>query len=125
MRLVQNLIMGLFLIFYLLGVQNNILKGAIQDRVGLLYQLVGSTPYTGMLNAVNLCKCGRYISFPQIHLLQLLPSKSSPLQRYFSKLKLAHPWIPQGKVINSRITLMQVAHQVDTPEGQSTQKISK
>lgn len=57
MRLVQNLIMGLFLIFYLLRVQNNVLKGAIQDRVGLLYQLVGATPYTGMLNAVNLCKC--------------------------------------------------------------------
>lgn len=64
MRLVQNLIMGLFLIFYLLGVQNDITKGAVQDRVGLLYQLVGSTPYTGMLNAVNLCKCGRYISLP-------------------------------------------------------------
>lgn len=57
MRLVQNLIMGLFLIFYLLRVQNNMLKGAVQDRVGLLYQLVGATPYTGMLNAVNLCKC--------------------------------------------------------------------
>lgn len=57
MRLVQNLIMGLFLIFYLLRVQNNTLKGAVQDRVGLLYQFVGATPYTGMLNAVNLCKC--------------------------------------------------------------------
>lgn len=79
MRLVQNLIMGLFLIFYLLGLQNDVLKGAVQDRVGLLYQLVGSTPYTGMLNAVNLCKYGRYISLPPIHLLQLLPSKSSPL----------------------------------------------
>ncbi|KAF3826820.1 hypothetical protein GH733_009345 [Mirounga leonina] len=54
MRLVQNLIMGLFLIFYLLWVQNDVLKGAVQDRVGLLYQLVGATPYTGMLNAVNL-----------------------------------------------------------------------
>ncbi|XP_038176220.1 ATP-binding cassette sub-family G member 5 [Arvicola amphibius] len=62
MRLVQNLIMGLFLIFYLLGVQNNILKGAIQDRVGLLYQLVGSTPYTGMLNAVNLFPMLRAVS---------------------------------------------------------------
>lgn len=70
MRLVQNLIMGLFLIFFLLGVQNDITKGAVQDRVGLLYQLVGSTPYTGMLNAVNLCKCGRYISLP--------PNSSAP-----------------------------------------------
>lgn len=57
MRLLQNLIMGLFVIFYLLRVQNNMLKGAVQDRVGLLYQLVAATPYTGMLNAVNLCKC--------------------------------------------------------------------
>ncbi|XP_003496268.1 ATP-binding cassette sub-family G member 5 [Cricetulus griseus] len=62
MRLVQNLIMGLFLIFYLLRVQNNILKGAIQDRVGLLYQLVGATPYTGMLNAVNLFPMLRAVS---------------------------------------------------------------
>ncbi|XP_051031149.1 ATP-binding cassette sub-family G member 5 [Phodopus roborovskii] len=62
MRLVQNLIMGLFLIFYLLRVQNDILKGAIQDRVGLLYQLVGATPYTGMLNAVNLFPMLRAVS---------------------------------------------------------------
>nr|XP_048272290.1 ATP-binding cassette sub-family G member 5 [Myodes glareolus] len=62
MRLVQNLIMGLFLIFYLLGVQNDVLKGAVQDRVGLLYQLVGSTPYTGMLNAVNLFPMLRAVS---------------------------------------------------------------
>lgn len=62
MRLVQNLIMGLFFIFYLLGVQNNVLKGAIQDRVGLLYQLVGSIPYTGMLNAVNLFPMLRAVS---------------------------------------------------------------
>lgn len=57
MRLVQNLIMGLFVVFYLLRVQNDVLKGAVQDRVGLLYQFVGATPYTGMLNAVNLCTC--------------------------------------------------------------------
>ena len=57
MRLIQNLIMGLFIIFFLLRVQNDVLKGAVQDRVGLLYQFVGSMPYTGMLNAVNLCKC--------------------------------------------------------------------
>ncbi|XP_004400221.1 PREDICTED: ATP-binding cassette sub-family G member 5 [Odobenus rosmarus divergens] len=62
MRLVQNLIMGLFLIFYLLRVQNDVLKGAVQDRVGLLYQLVGATPYTGMLNAVNLFPVLRAVS---------------------------------------------------------------
>lgn len=56
-RLVQNLIIGLLVIFFLLRVQNDVLKGAYQDRVGLLYQFVGAMPYTGMLNAVNLCKC--------------------------------------------------------------------
>uniref|UniRef100_A0A452U9E2 ATP binding cassette subfamily G member 5 n=1 Tax=Ursus maritimus TaxID=29073 RepID=A0A452U9E2_URSMA len=62
MRLVQNLIMGLFVIFYLLRVQNNVLKGAVQDRVGLVYQFVGATPYTGMLNAVNLFPVLRAVS---------------------------------------------------------------
>ncbi|XP_059262197.1 ATP-binding cassette sub-family G member 5 isoform X2 [Mustela nigripes] len=62
MRLVQNLIMGLFLIFYLLRVPSDVLKGAVQDRVGLLYQLVGATPYTGMLNAVNLFPVLRTVS---------------------------------------------------------------
>lgn len=57
MRLTQNLIVGLFIVFFLLRVQNDVLKGAIQDRVGLLYQFVGAVPYTGMLNAVNLCEC--------------------------------------------------------------------
>lgn len=64
MRLVQNLIMGLFVIFYLLRVQNNVLKGAVQDRVGLVYQFVGATPYTGMLNAVNLCECPCTVGAP-------------------------------------------------------------
>nr|XP_044993747.1 ATP-binding cassette sub-family G member 5 [Jaculus jaculus] len=62
MRLAQNLIMGLFVIFYLLRVQNDILKGAMQDRVGMLYQFVGATPYTGMLNAVNLFPVLRAVS---------------------------------------------------------------
>uniref|UniRef100_A0A8C4L4N2 ATP binding cassette subfamily G member 5 n=1 Tax=Equus asinus asinus TaxID=83772 RepID=A0A8C4L4N2_EQUAS len=62
MRLVQNLIMGLFVIFFLLRVQNDVLKGAVQDRVGLLYQFVGAMPYTGMLNAVNLFPVLRAVS---------------------------------------------------------------
>ncbi|XP_048208979.1 ATP-binding cassette sub-family G member 5 isoform X2 [Perognathus longimembris pacificus] len=62
MRLVQNMIMGLFVIFFLLRVQNHMLKGAVQDRVGMLYQFVGATPYTGMLNAVNLFPVLRAIS---------------------------------------------------------------
>lgn len=87
MRLTQNLIMGLFIIFFLLRLQNDVLKGAIQDRVGLLYQFVGATPYTGMLNAVNLCECcaqeissglGAFVS-QSISLLQLAPCKLPPL----------------------------------------------
>ncbi|KAM6221145.1 ATP-binding cassette sub-family G member 5 [Rhynchocyon petersi] len=62
MRLTQNLIMGLFIIFFLLRVQNDVLKGAFQDRVGLLYQCVGATPYTGMLNAVTLYPVLRAVS---------------------------------------------------------------
>ncbi|XP_055475014.1 ATP-binding cassette sub-family G member 5 [Psammomys obesus] len=62
MRLLQNLILGLFVIFYLLRVQNNMQNGAVQDRVGLLYQLVAATPYTGMLNAVNLFPMLRAVS---------------------------------------------------------------
>ncbi|XP_006839470.1 PREDICTED: ATP-binding cassette sub-family G member 5 [Chrysochloris asiatica] len=62
MRLTQNLVMGLFIIFFLLRVQNDVSKGAIQDRVGLLYQCVGATPYTGMLNAVTLFPVLRAIS---------------------------------------------------------------
>ncbi|XP_006882381.1 PREDICTED: ATP-binding cassette sub-family G member 5 [Elephantulus edwardii] len=62
MRLSQNLIMGLFVIFFLLRVQNDVLKGAFQDRVGLLYQCVGAVPYTGMLNAVTLFPVLRAIS---------------------------------------------------------------
>ena len=88
MRLTQNLIMGLFIVFFLLRVQNDVLKGAIQDRVGLLYQFVGASPYTGMLNAVNLCECpaqevgpgvgGASLSL-NISFLQPTPCKTPPL----------------------------------------------
>ncbi|OWK10554.1 ABCG5, partial [Cervus elaphus hippelaphus] len=62
MRLTQNLIMGLFVIFFLLRLGKDVLKGAIQDRVGLLYQFVGAMPYTGMLNAVTLFPVLRAVS---------------------------------------------------------------
>ncbi|XP_016059571.1 PREDICTED: ATP-binding cassette sub-family G member 5 [Miniopterus natalensis] len=62
MRLAQNLIMGLFVLFFLVRVQSDVLKGAFQDRVGLLYQFVGALPYTGMLNAVNLFPVLRAVS---------------------------------------------------------------
>uniref|UniRef100_A0A4W2DWJ2 ATP binding cassette subfamily G member 5 n=1 Tax=Bos indicus x Bos taurus TaxID=30522 RepID=A0A4W2DWJ2_BOBOX len=62
MRLTQNLIMGLFIIFFLLRLGKDVLKGAVQDRVGLLYQFVGAMPYTGMLNAVTLFPVLRAVS---------------------------------------------------------------
>nr|XP_005296189.1 ATP-binding cassette sub-family G member 5 [Chrysemys picta bellii] len=54
MRLSQNLLFGLFLAIFLLRLKNDLLQGALQDRVGLIYQCVSAPPYTGMLNAVAL-----------------------------------------------------------------------
>lgn len=56
MRLSQNLIFGLFIAFFLIRLKNDVLDGAIQDRVGVFYQCLGGTAYTGLLNAVALCK---------------------------------------------------------------------
>lgn len=56
MRLLQNLLFGLFVAFFLLRLRNDLVKGAVQDRVGLVYQCVSAPPYTGMLNAVALCE---------------------------------------------------------------------
>jgi len=56
MRLLQNLLFGLFVTFFLLRLRNDLLKGAVQDRVGLIYQCVSAPPYTGVLNAVALCE---------------------------------------------------------------------
>lgn len=122
MRLVQNLIMGLFLIFYLLRVQNDMLKGAVQDRVGLLYQLVGATPYTGMLNAVNLCKClcgARAALSPQAICSRCCLPKA--LERNFSEISPHFPPILQGKVTYCRTPLTCV-HQEGFSEARRTQK---
>ncbi|KFV70038.1 ATP-binding cassette sub-family G member 5, partial [Dryobates pubescens] len=54
MRLLQNLLFGLFVAFFLLRLNSDLVKGAVQDRVGLVYQCVSAPPYTGMLNAVAL-----------------------------------------------------------------------
>uniref|UniRef100_A0AAQ6IFX3 ATP-binding cassette sub-family G member 5 n=1 Tax=Anabas testudineus TaxID=64144 RepID=A0AAQ6IFX3_ANATE len=54
MRLSQNLIYGLFVAFFVIHLDNDVTKGAIQDRIGIIYQMVGASPYTGMLNAVAL-----------------------------------------------------------------------
>ncbi|XP_061546570.1 ATP-binding cassette sub-family G member 5 [Phycodurus eques] len=54
MRLSQNLIYGFFVAFFVMHLDDNIAKGAVQDRIGIIYQSVGASPYTGMLNAVAL-----------------------------------------------------------------------
>ncbi|XP_061602183.1 ATP-binding cassette sub-family G member 5 [Cololabis saira] len=62
MRLSQNLIYGLFVAFFVMGIDKDVTKGAIQDRIGIIYQCVGASPYTGMLNAVALFPAVRAIS---------------------------------------------------------------
>ncbi|NXN09185.1 ABCG5 protein, partial [Indicator maculatus] len=62
MRLFQNLLFGLFVAFFLLRLNSDLVKGAVQDRVGLVYQCVSAPPYTGMLNAVALFPPLRAIS---------------------------------------------------------------
>ncbi|XP_009073176.1 PREDICTED: ATP-binding cassette sub-family G member 5 [Acanthisitta chloris] len=62
MRLLQNLLFGLFIAFFLLRLRNDLVNGAVQDRVGLIYQCVSAPPYTGMLNAVALFPPLRAIS---------------------------------------------------------------
>ncbi|KAF2988242.1 hypothetical protein EK904_001896, partial [Melospiza melodia maxima] len=62
MRLLQNLLFGLFVAVFLLRLRNDLTQGAVQDRVGLVYQCVSAPPYTGMLNAVALFPALRAIS---------------------------------------------------------------
>uniref|UniRef100_A0A3P8Y7R7 ABC transporter domain-containing protein n=1 Tax=Esox lucius TaxID=8010 RepID=A0A3P8Y7R7_ESOLU len=62
MRLSQNLIYGLFVAFFVMRLDNDITKGAIQDRIGIIYQAMGASPYTGMLNAVALFPALRAIA---------------------------------------------------------------
>ncbi|KAG9344567.1 hypothetical protein JZ751_011239, partial [Albula glossodonta] len=62
MRLSQNLIYGLFVAFFVMKLDNDITKGAVQDRIGIIYQSMGASPYTGMLNAVALFPALRAIS---------------------------------------------------------------
>ncbi|XP_055495593.1 ATP-binding cassette sub-family G member 5 [Leucoraja erinacea] len=54
MRLSQNLLFGLFVVFFMMKLSSDPSKGAVQDRIGIIYQSVGASPYTGMLNAVAL-----------------------------------------------------------------------
>ncbi|XP_073690184.1 ATP-binding cassette sub-family G member 5 [Garra rufa] len=62
MRLSQNLIYGLFIAFFLMRLDKDVAKGAVQDRIGIIYQSMGASPYTGMLNAVALFPALRAIA---------------------------------------------------------------
>ncbi|XP_062852056.1 ATP-binding cassette sub-family G member 5 isoform X2 [Trichomycterus rosablanca] len=62
MRLSQNLIYGLFVAFFVMKLDMDVTKGAVQDRIGIIYQCMGASPYTGMLNAVALFPALRAIA---------------------------------------------------------------
>uniref|UniRef100_A0A3P8UW47 ATP-binding cassette sub-family G member 5 n=1 Tax=Cynoglossus semilaevis TaxID=244447 RepID=A0A3P8UW47_CYNSE len=62
MRLSQNLIYGLFVAFFVMRLDDDVTKGAVQDRIGIVYQCIGASPYTGMLNAVALFPALRAIA---------------------------------------------------------------
>ncbi|XP_069787163.1 ATP-binding cassette sub-family G member 5 isoform X2 [Narcine bancroftii] len=62
MRLFQNLLYGIFVVFFLMKLKSDASKGAVQDRIGIIYQSMGASPYTGMLNAVALYPSLRSIS---------------------------------------------------------------
>ncbi|RXN28304.1 ATP-binding cassette sub-family G member 5 [Labeo rohita] len=62
MRLSQNLIYGLFIAFFVMRLDKDVAKGAVQDRIGIIYQSMGASPYTGMLNAVALFPALRAIA---------------------------------------------------------------
>ncbi|KAM3606139.1 uncharacterized protein V6R79_011396 [Siganus canaliculatus] len=62
MRLSQNLIYGLFVAFFVMHLDIDVSKGAVQDRIGIIYQSIAASPYTGMLNAVALFPALRAIS---------------------------------------------------------------
>uniref|UniRef100_A0A8C1LY30 ATP-binding cassette, sub-family G (WHITE), member 5 n=1 Tax=Cyprinus carpio TaxID=7962 RepID=A0A8C1LY30_CYPCA len=72
MRLSQNLIYGLFIAFFLMKLDEDVTKGAVQDRIGIIYQSMGASPYTGMLNAVALCEYLIHSIYLQYIYLRLL-----------------------------------------------------
>uniref|UniRef100_A0A8C9F3I5 ATP binding cassette subfamily G member 5 n=1 Tax=Pavo cristatus TaxID=9049 RepID=A0A8C9F3I5_PAVCR len=74
MRLLQNLLFGLFVAFFLLRLTPDLKKGAVQNRVGLLYQCVSAPPYTGMLNAAAL--------FPPLRAISDQESKDGLYQKW-------------------------------------------
>lgn len=79
MRLSQNLIYGLFVAFFVMRLDSDVSKGAVQDRIGIIYQSIAASPYTGMLNAVALCE------YTNTHLGEPFGQNDPP------------PWKPQMK----------------------------
>uniref|UniRef100_A0A8C1C868 ATP-binding cassette, sub-family G (WHITE), member 5 n=2 Tax=Cyprinus carpio TaxID=7962 RepID=A0A8C1C868_CYPCA len=78
MRLSQNLIYGLFIAFFLMKLDEDVTKGAVQDRIGIIYQSMGASPYTGMLNAVALFVSSRSECFER-YVAGIHISKSSSI----------------------------------------------
>ncbi|XP_028845598.1 ATP-binding cassette sub-family G member 5 [Denticeps clupeoides] len=74
MRLSQNLIYGLFVAFFVMHLDKDVVKGAVQDRIGIIYQCMGASPYTGMLNAVAL--------FPSLRAIADQESKDGLYQKW-------------------------------------------
>lgn len=78
MRLSQNLIYGLFVAFFVIHLDIDVTKGAVQDRIGIIYQSIGASPYTGMLNAVALCEFRQHQTSAHqdelVHLHLLVPN---------------------------------------------------
>uniref|UniRef100_A0A8C2LAM8 ATP-binding cassette, sub-family G (WHITE), member 5 n=1 Tax=Cyprinus carpio TaxID=7962 RepID=A0A8C2LAM8_CYPCA len=79
MRLSQNLIYGLFIAFFLMKLDEDVTKGAVQDRIGIIYQSMGASPYTGMLNAVALCE----------YLIHIVSSRSECFERYVAGIHIS------------------------------------
>uniref|UniRef100_A0A8C8RL22 ATP binding cassette subfamily G member 5 n=1 Tax=Pelusios castaneus TaxID=367368 RepID=A0A8C8RL22_9SAUR len=94
MRLSQNLLFGLFVAFFLLRLKNDLLQGAVQDRVGLIYQCISASPYTGMLNAVAL--------FPPLRAVSDHESKDGLYQKWQMLLAYILHFLPFS-IISSAI----------------------
>lgn len=96
MRLSQNLIYGLFVAFFVIHLDIDVTKGAVQDRIGIIYQSIGASPYTGMLNAVALCEFRQHQTSAHqdelVHLHLYVPN-TRMLPDSFIKKKRRGSWI--------------------------------
>ncbi|XP_054839494.1 ATP-binding cassette sub-family G member 5 [Eublepharis macularius] len=86
MRLSQNLLFGLFMAFFLLRLSDDLLKGAVQDRVGFIYQCMSAPPHTGILNALAL--------FPALRAVGDQESKDGLYQKWHMLLAYVLHFLP-------------------------------